>query len=1700
MQNNVIKLIVLLTFLMLSFAITTNAGIAEKQTDQAKIVSLNRLQNGDWHGSLKQAPLRDVLRRISSLNGLEFYLHPQIKKKITAEFADADFATLVKRITSGLNTAKVWIPDKNASGKYKLSALYIKPESKDAGTFQFEVIGRPELPASKSSVIQSTPKIESSGNGSASIYHPRPSDQQRPIIREEHDGVEIAYVADELLIRINPGNNIDSVIRRLNRVVKSHHGVLAQRLHRLKYFLARFPQSVDIKTLKEELKKNSFVTAAEANYIAAITATKDAAVADPWHLDHINLPDDLNNDPNIDIDNDHLRPAIAIIDTGVAHNIPELQGRVHKVADLINLDDDPDDDNGHGTALALLALQVAPDAVIHAVKVMDENGVGTYADIAEGTFRALDHHIDVINISLGGYAPSQILQDAIQYAWYKGTVVVAAVGNDGFKNHPFYPAAYANVIGVTAIDRNNRPHPQANQGDYVDLAAPGVELSYVRDCQQHTIDGTSAATALVAGAAARIASDRRHQPPGIIAGRLFEAAMDIKPADRDQITGYGLVNLKAALQLGEPAVACDEPFQPLPGIIPLDGEQLARITDFDTGEISEWLELDDDFETDHSWLCGLEDISQPARIVMLEDDNGRHSVSAANFDCSKKEVQLYVLAGRVENLQIGDHESLNLVTGSTPSGAAKANKFIDNDNYGITGKFINYGGFYYDGLEFIGTFEDNVQTYLKDHVAELKVQLNNIPSHLLYSPANFYYNNSKAQLESIVDPSVPCPEGNCRPLILIHGWQGAEERWAATLLMQNEVGAWWQFAEQNDQANLLHDNEILNLHPLYGIKEKGCDHISYFEQNPTLREQYKVYLFRYPTMRSNEYNAIQLAELITNHPELKDRTDLVLMGHSTGGLLAKYVTLGTTTDETLGTTIVPSLNDRIDGVITLATPHRGSISGDDYDRDFDYSLDFGDADPDVGEDIATCADAPFGLKHAIAVGQDIAGFNLQTDGALDLAWDGAWKDGNIPCIIIGEGAKQYAPNEKLARLNAALLADSATFDKFRFYGGWIETDAFVSMIEATGKAIIEQTVKGIAEAILTGGFSIVKAVASIGISASKAYIYGDSGPNDNSNIQIVSAGTLSYLGLSTDSVVSLPSSLLLTPNEKLSSIVLPGISSGKHTLSSKRRIFWDRDHSQMREPVDNNAIKDDLLFDTIKDDLNYFATPTPPELTIIPDDYRYYDKGVEVTISANKPATIYYTIDGSDPTTASLAADSPLTITLKQDTNIRYFAVDGIGTSTALQSRYFLIRIPKLTPVMYIDVKDTVDPVFNDRDGSIRLTEGKIVNLGKIEAGAWSATSLGVGANPVVALRDIETDEVYQLPGTVTDEGMVEFVSLGTGRYEVISVVDGDAIVGSCADGWDRDVAVTGSTSLADEIGPYVVGSLDTYRTNGVTISGNYAYVTNVFEGLKIIDISNPQSPKLIGSLNTDGHACGVTISGNYAYVTNVFEGLKIIDISNPQSPKLVGSLNTGYINGVTISGNYAYAAADLAGLKIIDISNPQNPELVSSLNTDGYARGVTVSGNYAYMADYGGSLRSAGLKIIDISNPQNPGLVGSLNTNAAYGVTVSGNYAYVADYGAGLKIIDISNPQSPGLVGSLNTNFACEVILSGNYAYVADSAGLKIIDISNSESPGLVGSLNTDGHAYDVTVSGDYAYVADGVGLKIIGISNSETRDLSAV
>ncbi|NJL21021.1 MAG: hypothetical protein HC895_09695 [Leptolyngbyaceae cyanobacterium SM1_3_5] len=161
----------------------------------------------------------------------------------------------------------------------------------------------------------------------------------------------------------------------------------------------------------------------------------------------------------------------------------------------------------------------------------------------------------------------------------------------------------------------------------------------------------------------------------------------------------------------------------------------------------------------------------------------------------------------------------------------------------------------------------------------------------------------------------------------------------------------------------------------------------------------------------------------------------------------------------------------------------------------------------------------------------------------------------------------------------------------------------------------------------------------------------------------------------------------------------------------------------------------------------------------------------------------------------------------------------------------------------------------------------------------------------------------------------------------------------------------------------------------GVAVAGNYVYVADGVNGLRVVDISTPSSPSLVRTVADPGFATGVAIAGNFAYVTSrTFgapdtDGLYIINISTPETASFVSRYNTPDESiGVAVQGHYAYVADGNAGVEIVDIRNPQNPQLAGRVSTPGRAYGVTLAGNQIFVADGREGIQILGSDVIDIS------------------------------------------------------------------------------------------------------------------------------------
>jgi hypothetical protein len=236
---------------------------------------------------------------------------------------------------------------------------------------------------------------------------------------------------------------------------------------------------------------------------------------------------------------------LGLIDTGVDWSLPILSGARGRSAGFVDagVRVAPAD---HGTGIATLLVGqrgfgLMPQAELYAADIfgidLDGRPVASATSFAKALNWLLANNVPTINVSLSG-PPDQLMQLAVQRAQARGAHLVAAVGNDGTEGVPRFPAAYPGVIGVTAIDQSKRAWPQANRGDFVTLAAPGVDLLIPGQpgadgkASDRLVTGTSFAAPYVSATLASFGNDSK---------RMIADALDLGPPGPDPVFGSGLV-------------------------------------------------------------------------------------------------------------------------------------------------------------------------------------------------------------------------------------------------------------------------------------------------------------------------------------------------------------------------------------------------------------------------------------------------------------------------------------------------------------------------------------------------------------------------------------------------------------------------------------------------------------------------------------------------------------------------------------------------------------------------------------------------------------------------------------------------------------------------------------------------------------------------------------------------------------------------------------------------------------------------------------------------------------------------------------------------------------------------------------------------------------------------------------------------------
>ncbi|UWE04533.1 S8 family peptidase [Laceyella sacchari] len=335
------------------------------------------------------------------------------------------------------------------------------------------------------------------------------------------------YAPGQLIVKFKP----NLTMKAKANFHQQHGAVVLEKNAQLGFEVIQF-QGTSVPDMMKRYQQSPYVEYVEPNYLAqALAVPNDPLYPQQWGLQKIGGP----------FEGTANAVKLAVIDTGVQSDHPDLSGKVIQGWDFVDDDSISQDENGHGTAVAGIAAAKINNAIgiagttntaqILAIRVLNNSGSGTFADIASGITYAADQGARVINLSLGGSTSSSVLENAVNYAWNKGAVLVAAAGSSA-NTSPSYPAYYPNVIAVACTDPNDNKCSFSSYGNWIDIGAPGLNIitTYLGNTYQ-TMSGVSLSTAFVSGTAAYLASlgktnsQIRHtiedQCPAPVAGHSF---------------------------------------------------------------------------------------------------------------------------------------------------------------------------------------------------------------------------------------------------------------------------------------------------------------------------------------------------------------------------------------------------------------------------------------------------------------------------------------------------------------------------------------------------------------------------------------------------------------------------------------------------------------------------------------------------------------------------------------------------------------------------------------------------------------------------------------------------------------------------------------------------------------------------------------------------------------------------------------------------------------------------------------------------------------------------------------------------------------------------------------------------------------------------------------------------------------------------
>ncbi len=375
---------------------------------------------------------------------------------------------------------------------------------------------------------------------------------EEPDIITAADGTQ--YARDEVIVKFKSTVSDSAIMSALDA---ADSGVI-NTLEAYGLTVAEVPEGETVNSFIDTLEAQPNVEYAEPNYVYKVAATvSDPGFSMQWYLNKINIPtawDMTMGLPDI---------KVAVLDTGIDLTHPEFAGQIFAQEDMVYFDGNAQDDSigekcyGHGTHVAgIIGAKpnngqgisgVAPGVSLIAVDVFDGDGAWT-VDVIEGMQYAVANGADVINMSLGGPGISTSFEDAITDAVNKGVVCVVAAGNDNTSIY-YSPSDCTDAISVIATDQNDNRASFSNYGPLKDISAPGVDILSTYPINKYAYgDGTSMAAPVVSGVVGLMLSANPSLTVNEVKNILYNTAVDLGTAGKDDIFGNGRVNAYEAVR------------------------------------------------------------------------------------------------------------------------------------------------------------------------------------------------------------------------------------------------------------------------------------------------------------------------------------------------------------------------------------------------------------------------------------------------------------------------------------------------------------------------------------------------------------------------------------------------------------------------------------------------------------------------------------------------------------------------------------------------------------------------------------------------------------------------------------------------------------------------------------------------------------------------------------------------------------------------------------------------------------------------------------------------------------------------------------------------------------------------------------------------------------------------------------------------